>query len=339
MLSIRQPSIHPAAFVLALAALACAPAALAAPQSSNAGSLAGYEIIRLGRGHFNRMDFVATIDGVEGLMIVDTGAANTVLNAGKYGLLLKNGAKRPANLPASTHVNEMSAPIGIGMDVRFGSVHLGNVPFPLVPARYLYDRLYRGANDQQYDGFLGENILRHYNAVVDCGRLALYLNTDPRRKLDLSRALTQNGWTRIPMTNAGLNFTVPCTLGGHPYRLLVDTGSPYTVFDTSTLYKEHIRQDEVPIRGAVIGYNPKGELLVHADGLQIGSYVATNVHPLSDPEIIRALEKSKAPAGAPPLAGLLGGDALGSNNAMIDIGGYNLYLKQPGAAAAAAALQ
>jgi hypothetical protein len=320
-----------AAFLAILApALFSGASLMAAPPDahpSNAHPLPGYAIVRLGRGHFNRMDFVARIDGVEGLMFVDTGAVHTVLNAAKYDFLLKSGAKRPAGVPAGTHINEISVPVAIAKDVQIGEVRLADVPFPLVAERYLYDQVYRGASDQQYDGFFGENVLRHYNAVVDCGRLALYLNTDPRHKLDLSHALTQAGWTQIPMSNAGTDFTVPCTLGGHPYRLLVDTGSPFTVFDQGILYKEDIPQVDVPMKAAIIGYVPKEVKFVRADTLQIGSYVATGVHPLGHPDMIHNMKLAKAAEAGPPIAGILGGDVLANNAAMIDIGNHNLYLK------------
>ena len=306
----------------------------AADQSADSHALAGYEIIRLGRGHNNRLDFAATIDGVKGLVVVDTGASTTVLSAGKYGFLLRNGAVKPANVPATVPVNGMRAPVGIARDVQLGSVHHANVAFPLLPQRYLYDRLDIAASDRQYDGYLGENILRGYNAVLDCGRLALYLNTDPRRKLDLGNALTRSGWTQIPMTNSGSNFTVPCTLAGHSYRLLVDTGAPFTVLDSSELQAKSIPQADLPMHGSVMGFLPARQYLVKADTLQIGGYVASGVHLVSNEGLHRAFISYKTAADLPPIVGLLGGDILGTNGAMIDIGNHNLYLKHPGGSAA-----
>jgi hypothetical protein len=315
---------------LALALFAGASTGAANPPGS-AGASPGYEIIRLGRGHFNRIDFAAVIDGVKGLIVVDTGASATLLNAGTYGFLLKNGVKRPDKMPATARINENSFPVAIAKDVQLGTVHLHNVPFPLGPSRYFYDTSIEGASDRVYDGYLGENVLRHYNAVVDCARLALYLNTDPARKVDLDRGLTQNGWTRIPMESVGYDFVVPCRLGGHPYRLVVDTGSPFTIFNTAILLKEHISQRELNARAGVIGYHPEVESLVTLDTLPIGDYTASTVHCLSSASLRRPLALSKAKPGDAPLAGLLGGDTLAANGAMIDIGNHALYLKHAGA--------
>jgi hypothetical protein len=66
----------------------CAGAVTAAADSpSSASPLPGYAIIHLGRGPFNRMDFAATVDGVKGAMVIDTGATSTMLNDVKYAPL------------------------------------------------------------------------------------------------------------------------------------------------------------------------------------------------------------------------------------------------------------
>jgi hypothetical protein len=326
-----------AALGLALIAGTSVTGAPPAPQRSNAHALAGYEIIKLGRGDFNRLDFAATVDGVKGLLILDTGASHSALITGKYDFLLKSGVPRPPNVPAIAHFNETSAPVAMARDVQVGTIHVPNVPFTLVPRRDLYGGSNLIYNERQYDGLFGENFLRSFNAVVDCGRLALYLNTDPRRKADLHNALIQNGWTQIPMTNAGNNFAVLCSLAGHSFRLVVDTGLPFTRLDSAFVRKAQIEQQIIPITGGTIGYRPVEEFLLKADSLQIGSYVATNVHMTSSEETQRPLDLVKSSPDEAPLIGLLGGDILAANAAMIDIGNHNLYLKHPGAGAAAAA--
>jgi predicted aspartyl protease len=318
------------AFFLAVLAGTSAPASSAAGQTAAAHPLPGYEIIRLGQGHYNRLDFVAKIDGVKGLLFVDTGASQTVLSAEKYDFLLKNGAKRPPNVPATVPVNGMSAPVAIATDVELGSVRRANLPFPLVHRQYLFDSLARLGYDRQYDGFFGENFLRAYNAIVDCGRLALYLNTDPRQKLDPGKALIANGWTQVPMANVGSHFAVSCTLAGHLVRLLVDTGAPFTVFDSSAMRAARIEQQELNVRSGVIGYIPSTEYAIKATTLQIGSYVASNLHLLSNARLKEPLAMAKVPAGEEPPVGLLGGNTLCDNGALIDIGNHFLYLKHTG---------
>ena len=74
---------------------AAAPNGLGRP----AGALPGYEIIKLGRGHNNRLCLAATINGVKGLFMLDTGANATALNESTYGSLLNASNPRPAGLP------------------------------------------------------------------------------------------------------------------------------------------------------------------------------------------------------------------------------------------------
>jgi hypothetical protein len=320
--------------VLTLVA-ACGDAKATPPGSSSSRPV--YEIIRVVRGHYNRITLNLVIDGVKGLTVVDTGAEATLLNTGTFGFLLKNGAKRPDNLPATAKMNENSLPLAVGRDVQLGAIHLHNVPLPLAPARFFHDAALPGsdASDRVYDGFLGENFLRHYNAVLDCARPALYLTIDPASKLNLDHALRQNGWTRTPMTNDGYDFTVLCTLKGHPYRLLVDTGCPFTSLNAAILSKEQIAQREIRAHSAVIGYLPDVVSVSTLDTLSIGDYTATKVPCMSTAGLGRQIPLQKTKPGDAPLAGLLGGDTLSNNNAIIDIGNHNLYLKHPGAGAPA----
>ena len=329
-----QRNPRPALLATLVLAVLSGTLAVAAPPvapSSGAHSLAGYEIVRIGRGNLNRLATAATIDGVKGLLMIDTGAAVTALTAEKYGFLLKNGVERPKNLPATLPLNEMRAPMAVAGDVQLGEIHLARKAFPLVPQRYLYQNLLD--DNRQYDGLLGENFLRLYNAVLDCGRLALYLNTDPHRKLDLSSALTHKGWTQIPMSTVHNDFLVPCTVGGHPFRLIVDTGAAFTTLDAYAVRGVHVEQKPLPMRGSILGYQPVEYYLVQADTLQIGNYEASNVHMVSDEGIKRTLTPMQSSTDEPPVLGLLGGDILAANGAMIDIGNHNLYLKHTGASA------
>jgi predicted aspartyl protease len=306
--------------------------------SSGAHPLSGYEIIGLGRGHYNRLQLPVTIDGVKGILIVDSGASHTVLSAAKYGFMLKNGVKLPPNIPAIAHPNGVSAPVVMAKDVHIGNVAISGVAFPLVPQHYLYDQqmLYAENSGRQYDGFFGENLLRHYNAIIDCARCGLYLNTDPGRKLDLANALTRGGWTRIPMSDLKLDFTVPCTLGGRPFRLVVDTGSPFTIFDRSLVNGAQIEQRDLPMKEGVLGYVPKDVAVVMTNTLQIGDYVARNVQLTSRESLRETFAAADASTPGSPILGFLGGDVLAHNGALIDVGNHALYLKETEAAGAAA---
>ena len=294
------------------------------------GPIPGYQIVGLGRGHNNRLCFAATIAGVKGLMMVDTGLQATVLNGTTYRSLLLGAARTlPAGLPLTVSLNGTRIPLAEAPDFRVGPSNLGAVPVGLLPRLYLSDPGRGGANGQTYDGLVGENILRHYNAVVDCARLRLYLNLDPARKLALNTSFERAGWTRVPMTDTGRHFLVPCVVNGRSYRLVVDTGAPFTTLDLNLLNAAQVGSRELGVRNGMLAASAEKLSLVDLDHLQIGGYTATETHLTATAQSLKAFEGARDNAPDQPILGLLGGDILASNRAVVDIGSRMLYLKHP----------
>ncbi len=290
------------------------------------GTLPGYQIVRLGRGHNNRLCLAATVAGTKGLLMLDTGLGNTALsNTTYHSLLLNSPHTLPPGLPRVVNLNGVNTPLAEAPDFHVGKSDLGAVPVSLVPHRYLLDV------GRLYDGLLGENILRHYNALIDCARLVLYLDIDPARKLNQSRSFVRHGWTQVPMTDTGNHFTVPCTLNGHAFRLVVDTGAPFTNLDRNLLATAQIGSHDLPVRSGLIGMESLQAGLVDLDHLQIGNYRATGVHMTTTAQSLAAFGGKHDHSTGNPIIGLLGGDILASNGAVIDMGNRLLYLKRPDA--------
>ena len=332
----RPLSTGRVAFVLWLAGSSLAIATNSPDSTTHRkGSVGGYEIVRLGRGHLNRLCLAANIEGTKGLMIVDTGASKTSLNSDKYKFLLPGpDRKLPPGVPTYVPVNNMTCPVGLARNFQIGDVNLGALPVALVGNNFLYDRqmLYQADSARQYDGLMGENLLRHYRAIVDCGRMTLYLNTDPARKANLGPALTRAGWTRIPMEDFGNDFAVPCTLGSHHFRMVVDTGAPFTTLDKDRLRITGLQSAEVRAHGGLIGTHG-GEIgLLRIDNLKIGDYTAVNSQTVTLPGLAGVMERKQGTVANAPLLGLLGGNFLAANGAMVDVGDRALYLKRNDAA-------
>ena len=301
------------------------------PGPAPAGPLPGYQIVRLGRGHFNRLCLAGTVAGIKGLMMLDTGANNTALSEVTYhSLLLNSSAHLPSGLPQAVSLNGTRTPLVEAPDFRVGKSNLGAVPVSLLPRRYLFDASPLDGRGRLYDGLMGENILRHYHAIIDCGRLVLYLNIDPARKLDLSASFAREGWTRVAMSDLGNDFAVPCVLNGQPFRLIVDTGSPFTNLDRNLLTAAKIGSHDLAARGGLIGTSSVQAGLVDLDRLQIGDYMATGIHMTATPQSLSAFERGRDGSSGGPIVGLLGGDILADNRAVIDLGNRALYLKHPG---------
>ncbi len=265
--------------------------------------------------------------------MLDTGANGTALNQSTYGSLLKSNTPLPKGLPKTTSFNGASVAVTVAPDFRIGNYNLGSLPVVVVPNRYLYDvSLGRGSDDdRRYDGLMGEEILRHCNAMVDCGRLALYLNTGPARKLTVDAGFVQAGWTRVPMSDVHNDFTVPCTINGHHFRLLVDTGAPFTTMNHQLLDAAHLETRDVPgFRGGLVGTRAEDTGLVTILGMQVGNYVVPSVHVLSTPQSFAQFGGSNDQLKDGAIVGLFGCDALAANSAVVDIGNKVLYLKRGG---------
>ena len=87
------------------------------------------------------------------------------------------------------------------------------------------------------------------------------------------------------------------------------------------------------MRGAVVGARQQEASLISAGQLSIGDYVATNVHLVSQRGLGDAMRSNYSDSA--PVAGLLGGDILSKNNAIIDVGDKALYLRRASPEAAA----
>ena len=288
-------------------------------------------IARLQRGTLNRLGFDATIEGVKGTIMVDTGASFSMLNESKYGFLLRGPERKlPAGMPATTHVNDMKARVALARDFHLGNVDLGGSRFALVPQDELYEDLHYSSRGRfgNYDGLMGENFLRRYQAIVDCRRQLLYLSLHPVKTAGLEHILCPNGWTRVPMTEAGADFSVPCQINGHALRLIVDTGAFCTMLDQAWLDGAHVRSDDLPLRSSVIGNTPEAVGMAKLDRLQIGDFTAANVQVAANADLRAAVGSDHEDSARGPIVGVLGSDTLALNAAIIDIGGQALYLKQ-----------
>ena len=287
-------------------------------------------IAHLRRGELNRLGFNATIEGVTGTIMVDTGASFSILNEGKYGFLLHGPERRlAASSYITTQVNDMKARVAFTRDFHLGSVDLGGSRFPLVPENELYENRhgsYRGRFGN-YDGLMGEDFLRRYQAVMDCHRQLLYLSLHPIKTSNLEPVLCSNGWTRVPMEDTGTDLAVSCRVQGRACRLIVDTGAAFTTLDQAWLDNAHVASTSSPLRAAFIGKTSRTITLAKLDRLRIGDYTATDVQITAGAGVRLALDQDDEASAPGPIVGLLGSDTLAFNGAIVDIGGQALYLK------------
>ena len=129
------------------------------------------------------------------------------------------------------------------------------------------------------------------------------------------------------MTDVDTHPVVPCTLGGHACRLIVDTGSPFTTVDERLARAMKLGSGTLPLSGGLIGNDGRPQSLMHLHTLRIGDYTADDVQMTAMANLSTELVSVQEQKAAVPLIGLLGADTLGFHGAIIDLGGHNLYLK------------
>lgn len=310
-------------------AQAVPPVSSAGAVTRGTGGIPGYEVIALGRGHMNRLCLAATVEGVKGLMMLDTGASHSGLSTGKYAFLLKTETHPlPSGVPRTAKVNGTPTRIAFAKDFHVGKVDLGSLPLAMLPPRYLYET---HVDDRQYDGLLGEDLLRRFRAVVDCGHLAAYFNTDPARKINLGPGLLRAGWTRVPMSNLENDFVVPCEINGQTYRMIVDTGAPFVIMDRGMLQAAHVAVKDIPMHGGVIGTRGAQAGFVRLDSVAFGNYHVSHIQVVADPQSASYFQDHANDQTSGKVLGLLGGSFLADHHAFVDIAGSALYLKSDGA--------
>ena len=310
--------------------LRAAPAAPDPPSPVRSAEKPQVLTAQMRRSGMNMLWLPATVENVKGSLIIDTGSPVTILSEAKYRFLLKGDAhKLPPGALATIPINTLKARTALVHDLSLGGHDLGASLVALVPERYLDEaETFHYANRaSNFDGIMGEDFLRLYRAVIDCTRQLLYLNLGPVRKDNLPAVLIPNGWTRVPMAEVDDHFVVPCVINGFTCRLIVDTGSSFTVLDKTLLRAIKVGSHALPVDGGLIGNEMGEQRLVQLHKLQIGDYVADDVQMTALENLSSALVSEREGRTEDTIIGLLGADTLGFNGAIIDLGGNALYLK------------
>ena len=305
-----------------------------------AGGLPGYVILPLSHmGRSNQACVRVTINGQPTMLLLDTGAPQTLLDTRFYqGARSQAGAvsaaQLPPEIPRKGKANGQPAEIG-SISMTAGAMNFGRGPVVVTDLSEelgQYNNLHRIGS---VSGLLGEDILHRYNALIDWGRRGVYFNTDPSKRMNPGRAFVSNGWTAVPMSaTSGRHFTVSCTVDGKPVRLIVDTGAQFTSFNKDTIPLDIIYNRDTRGSMARLGSTEGTALMVgsassmypaRVQRLKIGSYEVQDA--------IVAVQKipegflREQSEGEGPVLGFLGDEVLASNNAIIDISGSTLYLK------------
>jgi len=254
---------------------------------------------------------------------------NTVINGNKTGLMIDTGC--PYTLIDRTSAQR----IGVGLtdkkskitDIkgssqptavsRIATLAMGNCTFQNVPVEVAAEGDINRYASPHLDGLFGAHEMAKFGMVVDCSRQMLYVNPkgpSASSSQALASFLQGRGFVRVPMQfDAGHHLVVDARVNLRPVKLIVDTGAFTTVI--SALYAEGAgaaMDSQMSDRGQGVGR--LGELSIGDFKVNNAEVYVANIHEMAG-------------------AGLVGEDYLSWNFGIIDLGGMNLYLRSPDAAA------
>jgi predicted aspartyl protease len=304
------PLVITAIFCLSLPTARPAGAAPAALKTFLEGE--GYGGSPLQRRFGNHLFVDTSINGRKTALMIDTGCPFTLIDrtsARKIGLESKETKSKVTNIAGTSQPYAVS---------RIATLAMGNCTFQNVPVEVAAEGDVNRYASPHLDGLFGAHEMAKFGMVVDCSRQMLYVSprgTSAATSQALASFLQARGFVRVPMhLNAGHHLEVDGQINFRAVKLIVDTGAFTTVISA-------------PIaEGAGAAMDPSmsdhGQGVGRLGELSIGSFKINNA------EVFVANMHEMAGAG------LLGEDYLSWNFGVIDLGGMNLYLRQPESAPA-----
>ena len=133
----------------------------------------GYKKVDLKQNNTNHFEVIASINGVEGLFILDTGASNSCvsfISASVFSLTVTDSQIKAS----SFGVNGMETNISKDNSLKIGEWELENTDFVLFDLSHVNQALINHVSNP-VDGVIGSEILKKGKAIIDYHKKYLYL--------------------------------------------------------------------------------------------------------------------------------------------------------------------
>ena len=299
---------------LAITAIVCFPTLMSQAAGSSPPAALKTFLEREGFGgsplqrRFGNHLFASTlINGRRTALMIDSGCPVTLIDrasAGKLGLRVQETKKYIGGVTGNAERYGIST---------LATLAMGNCTFQNVPVEVANEGQINLIARPHLDGLFGAHDMAKFGMVIDCARQMIYVNpkgASAASSQKLAQFLAGRGFSRIPMRfNPEHHLEVEAALNGHPARLIVDTGSGFSLISAPVAAASGASMSSrSSYRGEGIGYIKEmalGNLVVNNAEVAVGN-VAKFVG-----------------------AGLLGEEYLSWNFAVVDVGGMNLYLRPP----------
>jgi predicted aspartyl protease len=259
----------------------------------------------------------ARINGQPANLIVDTGASHVMLDADAATSFGIKPSQRGLRYIQFSQVNGRELPFGFAQNLTAGNVNFGST---LVMLR---DSNQSGAGKDHVDGVLGLDLLTRYKAIINCRTKYVFFKVDQGRQIHLSSVTSAEKFATIPLRreNSGA-LTVPCSIGGEPARLLVDTGAFVTTFNEAFIKSLGIPLEATRVSAHFAHGMARRISAGQIRDLKIGEFRAPPAK-----FGVAVLPNFALRQGGTRISGILGIDMLYKYHAIIDLDGMNLFLK------------
>jgi predicted aspartyl protease len=284
-----------------------------------------FEALPLVRSRQSHLMVRAFINGREAWLTIDSGApvSAIALNRRDYFRLKPTTAR--SNLPSRVQINGAFNNVAVAHELRLGGLTLIDEPMVTVDLGNSA-RAARLVHEEQIDGIIGADILFPTQAVMDCQRQLLILNTDPD-VLGGAPRLDRRGLQAVPIqVSDGFNLYVNGSINGKAAKFMVDTGSFATLLHRSFVRRMRIATRETPYSSSAVNLKERGLRVARIRKLSVGAVdiIGKDIGVID----MEGLIHDGLLEGSPPVAGLLGAETLRRHHGIIDFGTRTLYLQK-----------
>jgi len=194
----------------------------------------GYGAIRLKRTEQNHLVVEGELDGKKAVFIIDTGNSVTRLDQ-RTGHRFKTLAERGLKLE-DPNLGEFSGTNFVFIDeLKLGTARFPNQLATVTTLGHLATGAHEVSLHAYEDCLLGCDFLLRHHCLLDCAGLRLYVRADrpgTEMRAALESSLHRSGYHETILTpTRALVEWCPASVNGVAVKLLVDSGSPFTVLD------------------------------------------------------------------------------------------------------------
>ena len=296
----------------------------------------GYGSIPLKRTEQNHLVVDGELGGKKAVIMIDTGNSFTRLDR-RTGSRFKTLAELGITLEDPNLGSLSGTNLVLVDELRLGGAKFPNQPAHVTTLGHVATGRYESSTSAYEDCLIGCDFLLRHHCLLDCAGLKLYVRAGkpgPDVRAALENVLRRSGFheTNLEATPALVELC-PAKVDGVPLRLLVDTGSVFTLLDDHRGSQSPLAK--LPVRGTMLinqGIGKRGGTPIYTAELESfqldGVDVSLKKTRLGVTDLI-TFNLGRPGAQLQNADGLLGADVLAIVRGLIDLENRKLWLVTP----------